>query len=118
MIEMGNTCRLAAAQHRQLGADSSRSWSKRCATIDPNLMDYNHLSTQPFLAAVSPCSGERGTIRFNRTPIAHAARGAAASAKGTQSNARNTEPGSRPLSSPLALATSPAVAAPKAISAW
>jgi hypothetical protein len=37
--------------------------------------------------------------------IAQAARGAATNAKGTQSDARNTEPGSRPLSSPLALAT-------------
>src|ERR1700747_3875834 len=80
-------------------------------------MDYNQLSTQSFLAAVSPCSGELGTIRFDRTPIAQAARGAATSAKGTQSDARNTEPGSRPLSRPLALATNPAIAAPTAIPA-
>jgi len=61
--------------------------------------------------------GERGTIRFNRMPIALAARGAATSAKGTQSDARNTEPGSRPLSSYLALATNAAAATPKAIPA-
>src|SRR5215470_2104633 len=77
------------------------------------LVDYNQLSTQSFLAAVGPCSGERGTIRFNRTPIAQAVRGAATNAKGTQSDARNTDRGSRPLSSPFALATNPAIAAPQ-----
>ena len=57
----------------------------------------SQLSTQLFLAPGGPCWGERGNIRFSRTPIAQAASGAATNAKGTQSDARNTDPGSRPF---------------------
>jgi hypothetical protein len=62
--------------------------SKRCATIDPNLMDHKRLSNQPISRfsrrLASPARESAGSITFDRTPIAPAASGAATSAKGTQ----------------------------------
>src|SRR5262249_11974759 len=104
----GNVAAVAAA------ADQHEFRSLRC----PNsLMDSQPALPQSFLAAPRPGSRESGTVGFKRAPTAPAARGAATSARGTKSEARNTEAGLRPVSTPLALATNPATAAPRAIPA-